>query len=630
MMLAPRNRGQGAKAALACLLLSCSSGSPGSGETTTDQVSSLLAVKGALEGPLATLPAAVKQNEFRLTPPRVNRVLATRANDGTTNVTVVFDADPRLRSLSELVLPLDQGPIALKPGTDVAGLVVPQGGRAFVGNVRVAFADVAATQRRAGVAAAELGERSRPVFRGRELQGQAMRPGIGDGPIVVVGGPIGAIDAERSLLVTHSSVLADPLRTYDACTLEGTPLGAWTFGKLMTDMAGSMPVGDFVEAWFNTYLAGQVINGFAVAAQPSLAFPSHLLSSVLAAWPKLADGSLNVAQAPFKLRAIVNRADLAGNTSYGPVSGAEGRFVFQLVDVTKNGCPSLPLHVILEFGVPKNTCSALASWAQQWLALSTIAIGTPEYLSALQGLTDQFATANADPSKPNGSALNQLRSNAFVGFGFGVEKWELREFHLQPNAAGDVLITPATVAQTPDASYDGQRGFLGLGGPGPLAAQLGEWIGDNVVGTPDPLAAPAYTVPLPLPCPLGAGLLPCAGLSLRGGAIFNNREFWTAPGPTNSQLNVFSLNTCDGCHGRETNVNFIQLGSGFMTGETVVDPRDPSIHHTYNDLLRRKVALEELASAFCGKVTRPPERLQKLVFPRPIPPLDFFPILATH
>ena len=79
--------------------------------------------------------------------------------------------------------------------------------------------------------------------------------------------------------------------------------------------------------------------------------------------------------------------------------------------------------------------------------------------------------------------------------------------------------------------------------------------------------------------------------------IFNNIDFWNAPGITDSLLrHRFSLNTCNGCHGAETSTGFLHVNprsvgqeaslSGFLTGEQVPDPIT-GVSRTLNDLQRR-------------------------------------------
>src|SRR6185369_16469803 len=88
----------------------------------------------------------------------------------------------------------------------------------------------------------------------------------------------------------------------------------------------------------------------------------------------------------------------------------------------------------------------------------------------------------------------------------------------------------------------------------------------------------------------------------QAGAVFNNIDFWFADGINNPQArHKFSLNTCNGCHGGETQTGFLQIAgrvpgqpsqlSGFLTGETISDPvtREP---RTFNELGRRRRLME--------------------------------------
>jgi hypothetical protein len=86
--------------------------------------------------------------------------------------------------------------------------------------------------------------------------------------------------------------------------------------------------------------------------------------------------------------------------------------------------------------------------------------------------------------------------------------------------------------------------------------------------------------------------------------VFNNIDFWNAPGILNPEArHKFSLNTCDGCHGAETQTSFLQVFprfpgqesslSGFMTGIDVFDPVSGQIRRL-NDLGRRNADLKAL------------------------------------
>jgi hypothetical protein len=88
------------------------------------------------------------------------------------------------------------------------------------------------------------------------------------------------------------------------------------------------------------------------------------------------------------------------------------------------------------------------------------------------------------------------------------------------------------------------------------------------------------------------------------GAIFNDIDFWFAPNVANNEArHKLSLNTCNGCHGAETNTGFLHVFprfpgeesflSGFMTGTLVFDPVT-SEPRQLDDLQRRKDDLEQL------------------------------------
>src|SRR6202034_4508672 len=88
--------------------------------------------------------------------------------------------------------------------------------------------------------------------------------------------------------------------------------------------------------------------------------------------------------------------------------------------------------------------------------------------------------------------------------------------------------------------------------------------------------------------------------------------------PTDTR-NKASLNTCNGCHGAETNTNFTQasfsyggppvtlsqflVGNGTVTAPTtftMTDPVDGVTPRTYGDLLRRAADLSTLVGTTCG------------------------------
>jgi hypothetical protein len=288
-------------------------------------------------------------------------------------------------------------------------------------------------------------------------------------------------------------------------------------------------------------------------------------SQVLDAWPKLPDGRLDLTRAPLRLLAVVNRLDLR-KTSAG--SAGEGRFVFGVLDA--GGNPT-QFTVILEYNLPAASGDEVRAWAERWHALGALDPATEGYRAALQAVTDAFAGPGAAPGRPNGSAINQVRTNEIAL----AAPWELREFGL--NEAGQ--LAERTVAVTPDASFNG-------------AAALATFVNANEAA----VLSEQHDVPLQ-----------ADGAPFRAGAIVNNVDFWSAPGIANNEArHKFSLNTCNGCHGAETSTAFLHVSpraadqeaalSGFLTGSTVQDPVGGE-GRTFNDLARR---VESTKTVLCA------------------------------
>jgi hypothetical protein len=446
-----------------------------------------------------------------------------------------------------------------------------------------------------------------PIFRGRQLIGFAPAEFISVSAIQraiqnhlplnippgVLNGLTTVVDPYRELMITDLNVAEDPTRTYDVCGQggpHGNPNGAWTFATLMQDMANQSQTGvdpaDFVESWLSTWLTTQQINGLSVPARTKM-------SQILAAWPRV-NGKLDLTKAPLRLLAIVNRIDLRSGGAYGGGNAGEGRFVFGLLD----GCNVSFFTVILEYGVPVSGCQAVENYANQWHALGSIAINDPSYNVKLQAITDIFTKANAAPSKPNGSALNQLRTDEIDLDA----PWELREFHVET----DHNLHEVAVKQTPDTNTINGTATLTQYANAKQAAIL---AGTYVIPATVPGSSPGQTVPF------------------QGGSSLNFKQPWSAPGITsNVARHDLSLGTCNACHSRETDTPFMHVSaradhqqaalSPFLAGAslsptnpdtfTMTDPIDGVTMLTYGDLLRREADLSLLlgAKCFAGGVLR--------------------------
>lgn len=396
----------------------------------------------------------------------------------------------------------------------------------------------------------------------------------------------GDVAAERELLINALSVVQDPARTFDVCNNTGTPNGVWTFQRLMTDMANPSVTGinpsKFVKSWLDEWMAGKVVNGETIAAR------TLMKTSILDPWPKTPSGDLDLAKSPFRLLAIVNRADLRKNTAEGLDAG-EMRFVFGAIDRKAGPCASASFTVILEYKVPVLGCQAVKNYAQRWTALGDLTIGTAQFNTALAGLTTSVTRAGAAPNNINGSAISQVRTNEIM---IGVP-WQLREFHI----AGDGQLRSFAVAQTPRASRDRT----------PL---LSKYFSSNATA----IRNHRHTVPFVFD-----------NVAFRGSAIGNEGgdDFWLMP-PDNTDPNVrhaFSLDTCNGCHGGETKVvgdlRFLHIEprafgaesvlSKFLVGDTslgrpttytVPDPFNGT-RRQFGELVRRRADLAALANSTC-------------------------------
>ena len=389
-----------------------------------------------------------------------------------------------------------------------------------------------------------------------------------------------AVASNQSLIITDGSVVRDPARTYNGCDATGS-MGKWTFGYLMTQMANQSATGTdpstFVSNWLETWMNNQPVNGFTAEERREINL------DVIQPWINRSGGPgspLNLSLAPFRLLAIVNRLDLRSNGVYGGGDAGEARFVFGLIQ--SFNCVPFLFNVILEYGIPKVGCNAVRSWAQQWENLSSIPLGTPAYNNALEAITDQFTSAGANPRKPGSSALNQLRTNeeAFS------TSWELREFHLVPAAGTQVQLLQAVVKQTPELS------------PLNNSISLGDYVNSLSLAE---LQNNTFVAPLQW-----------QNRPFLGASSINLQDIWDAPNISASTADpdsrhLFAINTCNGCHGRETAaVNFVHISnnfpanlSGFLTGETIQDPLVPSITRTFNDLQRRATDLDAAANQAC-------------------------------
>jgi len=368
---------------------------------------------------------------------------------------------------------------------------------------------------------------------------------------------------------THEVVIDRELMITDLSVVESEHTesgGHWTFEHLITQMMPQefpteIEKSEFVLNWLNHWMSSQIINGFNVFSR------SGIQGFLIDPWLRASGdtGILDLSLAPFRLLAIVNRIDLAQRSDNGKVLNAgEGRFVFGVLDQF-GGARSFT--VIFEYGLPADTEEELQAWVDDWhdLSLEQFSDFEDDYNNALVTLTDRFSGKNANPLKPNGSALNQLRTNE-IDLGF---PWELREFKI----SSEGNITQVTVANNPDLSLR-------------FTSILSDFINENTAE----LLTGNFTLPDTF-----------QGQPFLAGSSLNDGGFSSVLNPSgvvsNEARHQISLNTCMGCHGRETNTSFLHIEprslgreaslSGFLRGTTVSDPID-STRRNFSDLNRRK------------------------------------------
>jgi hypothetical protein len=370
------------------------------------------------------------------------------------------------------------------------------------------------------------------------------------------------IKPRLELEIRNVSVVEDPIRT--------GPGGAWTFGKLMENMAPTpADAPAMVEGMLSTFLTQQTVNSFTLPPRGGV---QQVLDSM-----RGPDGKLDLSRAPFRLLAIANRIDLNDGTAPTVTTAGEGRFVFGFAPFGQ----TLQATLIIEYNIPATSQAEILDLAKAWHGLRALMIGTEEYNAALQAVTERFTARGAGGAgRTNGSALGQVRTNDFFTFGGA---WEFREFHLDATSG---MLVPAPMALTPDRSFN-----------------FTDRLGRFVLANEPAILAEKHTVPLTF-----------EGVPFQGGNVDASDFFvWQMPGVSANTRHFFARNTCNGCHtASETGGSEFQVQprfpgqesflSGFLTGADVTDFAAGVIRH-FNELGRRGRILHDMV---CPEEMLPP------------------------
>lgn len=435
----------------------------------------------------------------------------------------------------------------------------------------------------------------------------------------------------NSIFITDLKVVEDSTRTWNPCSQTGNLNGAWTFKTLFQQIASHSPdkiatdqeLSDFVKKWLKSFTVTKVVNSDTVQGRPdlnTLILNPWLQKSKNAGNPS---GFLDMRFAPFKLTSILNRFDL--RTRFRQIPSGEGRFTFCAIN-SDCGAP-LPFTFVVEYGIPGNgSCEQLASWASQWFNLKNYELGTEAYNQALQDITDQFTKCGLAPNKANQNCLNTVRTNDRAFSPLPVIS-EFREFRLNKS---NHQLQQSVVAQLPADKYNAQI-------DNPDVQLLADYINARL----DSIVADNYWIPDTYngqPFLAGAGHITGRPLGdARDSTVFH----WDASKNPRSPAfiqnlqtrQVFSLNTCTGCHSGELQTNYFHVEpvffgteanlSGFLTGKgqpgaydadlnpsndslMVIDaalrPTKTPFIRMFNDILRRAQDLKQAATRSCGSV----------------------------
>jgi len=356
---------------------------------------------------------------------------------------------------------------------------------------------------------------------------------------LVVGSCNANVEPLRSVEIVHPLVVSDARSS-------NTADGPWSFRRIIENMAPSNAAAGtdpFLRGIFESWLTPQFVNGQLLEArpqvEPQVLSQNQLNSATLPfAVPNSNPRQFTLANAPFELIAIAARLDLRSTSTAG-----EGRFIYALK--SPFGGNNL-MTVITEFALPlKAPLDTPAKWAAKWHELDALnpATQTAAFNSKLQEITDVFSSRNAMPSRPNGSAINQIRTNEIALAG----PWQLREFRM--NAAGAMLPSQTAVSPNHDSINQSQ--------------QLRDFIAQNPV-----LNATNDTSFFNLKTPdvFGGSFFNGAKADQFSTASSFSASSWSLSATETQDNNVavdnFGLLTCNGCHNenkRSGDIAFYQV-----------------------------------------------------------------------
>lgn len=319
--------------------------------------------------------------------------------------------------------------------------------------------------------------------------------------------------------------------------------GVWSFRYAMENIAPpGADMSQFIQTWLVDWTTTRTLNGYALD-RPNEFRDEDMNKRILCPWlhrtPENACDDtcsqctghvLDMAKAPFRLNAIVNRTDLRDEVADEPFG--EGRLVFSATDGVGDDPASkdFPLSVIFEYRLP--TTRSMADWAKVWHSLGQHQAFDESFRAELETLTSSFVKRGANPAAANGSALAQIRSNESL-FNW---IWQVREF--APDATGQLRMRP--LRNTP-------------------AAQLNESpiLRDFITQNADAIQKNRFEMPE----------------AMRAGSADEVQFSWSIPGVDEPLRKAFASNTCNGCHAVENpSIDTVFHISPFRRGQARISP----------------------------------------------------------
>ncbi len=369
-----------------------------------------------------------------------------------------------------------------------------------------------------------------------------------------------AIDRFKELSIVDDAVITDPRSRNDID-------GKWSFRHAVES---AMPDGanpsEFVLGWLEDWISTAEVNGFQIdrnLESRTAQINALLICPWLHARPEnncddacstCAARELDLAKAPFRLLAIVNRTDLRVKPNVTSKAG-ESRLVFGFTrgPADDPSSAAAPMTLIFEYGLPET--SSPADWVQRWHALGRHAAFDDDYKRELEALTESFVGRGVAPGRPNGSALSQVRTNESTFEWI----WQLREFRL--DGAGDLRVAPVT--NTPGESLNGST-----------------VLRDFVLSNNDAVKGDRAVLPT----------------SLLAGSADEFLFRWNIPGVDEPTRAAFARETCNGCHaGENPTVDTAFHVSPFRSGIAKLSPflNNPA-DQANDELSNRAHAMREL------------------------------------